>query len=78
MELPARIVDLVLESWPVARLATLGPAGPHLVPIVLARAGGCLWSPIDGKPKDGGELARVSHLRSEPRAALLLDRWDPD
>ena len=78
VELPAHVVDLVLESWPVARLATVGLAGPHVVPIVFARAGGCLWSPIDGKPKSGGELARVRHLRSEPRAALLLDRWDPD
>ncbi len=78
MELASRIVDRVLEAWPVARLATLGPDGPHVVPIVFARAGGWLWSPIDGKPKRGGELARVRHLRAEPRAALLLDRWDPD
>lgn len=78
MELPEETVDRVLESWPVARLATAGPDGPHLVPIVFARAGGCLWSPVDGKPKRGGELARVRNLLAEPRAALLIDRYDPD
>ena len=78
VELPAHIVDRLLDAWPVARLATLGPEGPHAVPIVFARSGGCLWSPVDGKPKRGGELARVRNLLAEPRAALLLDRWDPD
>ncbi len=78
MKLPSRVVERVLEAWPVARLATVGPDGPHAVPIVFARAGGCLWSPVDGKPKRGGELARVAHLRAEPRATLLLDRWDAD
>ena len=80
MELPAAVVERVLEAWPLARLATLGPDGPHAVPIVFARSGGCLWSPIDGKAKrgGGGELARVRHLRADPRATLLLDRWDPD
>jgi PPOX class probable F420-dependent enzyme len=78
VELPSDVVDRVIEAWPVARLATVGPDGPHAVPIVFARAGGCLWSPIDGKPKRGGELARVRHLRAEPRATLLIDRWDPD
>ena len=78
MELPADIVDRLLDAWPVARLATLGPGGPHVVPIVFARSGGCLWSPVDGKPKRGGELVRVSNLLAEPRASLLIDRWDPD
>ena len=78
MELPSAVVDRVLEVWPVARLATMGPDGPHAVPIVFARAGGCIWSPVDGKPKRGGELARVAHLRADPRATLLIDRWDPD
>jgi len=76
--MPADTVDRLLDAWPVARLATFGPDGPHVVPIVFARSGGCLWSPVDGKPKRSGELARVRNLLAEPRAALLLDRWDPD
>lgn len=75
MELPAELVQRLLERWPVARLATVGPEGPHQVPVVFARAGGILWSPVDGKPKSGGELARVRHVRADPRASLLLDDY---
>ena len=68
-----------LESWPVARLASLGDAGrPHLVPIVFARSGGRLWSPVDGKSKRGGELVRVRNLRAHPETSLLLDEYRSD
>lgn len=79
MQLPAPTVERLLDTWPVGRLATLGPDGqPHLVPIVFARQGGALWSPIDAKPKREGELARVRNLERDPRVALLLDRYAPD
>jgi PPOX class probable F420-dependent enzyme len=79
MRLPDATIDRLLESWPVARLATVGPdRTPHLVPVVFARVGGLLWSPIDGKPKTGRTLARVTHLRDTPRASLLLDHYDDD
>lgn len=79
MELSARAVDSLLERWPVARLATLGADGaPQLVPIVFARCGGALWSPIDGKPKAGGELARVRNVRARPQVSVLLDHYDDD
>lgn len=79
MPLPEETIDLRLERWPVARLATATDAGrPHQVPIVFARAGGRLWSPIDGKPKRGGELARLRHLRAHPEVSLLLDEYDAD
>ena len=74
-ELPRDLVDAVLERWPVARLATLGPLGPHAVPVVFARAGERLWSPVDGKPKSGAELARLRHVRADPRVSLLLDEY---
>ena len=75
---PDRIEER-LDRWPVARLATIAPDGrPHQVPIVFARAGGRLWSPVDGKPKRGGELARVRHLRARPQASLLLDEYGPN
>ena len=79
MRIPRHEIDEILERWPVARLATLAPDGrPHQVPIVFARAGGVLWSPVDVKPKRAGELARVRNVRREPRVSLLLDHYDGD
>ena len=52
MRLPKSAIERLLDTWPVARLATLTPEGrPHQVPIVFARVHGLLWSPIDAKPK---------------------------
>lgn len=74
----ARIAQL-LETWPVARLATVGVDGrPHQVPVVFAQCEGVLWSPVDGKPKRAGELARSTHVRREPRVSLLLDEYTED
>jgi hypothetical protein len=46
VELLPAVVDALLERWPVARLATVGPDGPRQVPVVFARAGEALWSPM--------------------------------
>jgi len=78
MELPPEAIGSVLDRWPVAVLSTSGDRGPHAVPIVFARARGALWSPIDGKPKRGGELARVRHIRRDPRVSLLLSHYEED
>ncbi len=79
MELPSDATETILARWPVAELATITEDGrPHLVPIVFVRTGETLWSPIDGKPKSGRELARVRHLRRDPRATLLLHHYDAD
>jgi len=79
MQLPQSAIENLLDTWPMARLATLGPEGrPHQVPIVFARVQGLLWSPIDAKPKASGELARVRHLRAHPEASLLLDDYAED
>ncbi len=78
VELPPRLVEELIDGWPVARLATLGRAGPRQVPVVFARSGALLWSPVDGKPKAGGELARVRRVRSDPRVHLLLDHYEAD
>src|SRR6185436_9869213 len=73
MELPDDASLAILERWPVATLTTLAEHGqPHAVPIVFARSAGALWSPVDGKPKRGGELARIRHVRRDPRVSLLL------
>jgi PPOX class probable F420-dependent enzyme len=78
--LPAPLVERLLATWPVARLATTAPDGrPHLVPVVFAWHEGALWSPIDGKAKAAGRaLARERNLARDPRAALLLDSYGAD
>lgn len=79
MEIPKQLVDRLLESWPVARLATAGARGrPGALPIVFAFVRGYLWSPIDGKPKRVGELARVRRVTENPHVELLLDEYDAD
>jgi PPOX class probable F420-dependent enzyme len=79
MRIPDEAIERLLDTWPVARLATLAPGNrPHQVPIVFARAAGELWSPIDAKPKAQGELARVRNLRAQPAASLLLDGYAED
>jgi PPOX class probable F420-dependent enzyme len=40
-----------------------------------------LYSPLDEKPKSSADprrLLRVRNLESDPRAAILVDRWDED
>jgi PPOX class probable F420-dependent enzyme len=79
MELPREAIEHLLDTWPVARLATLRADGSAaLVPVVFARSGGRLWLPVDGKPKRGGELARLANVRRDPRVALLLDQYEAD
>ncbi len=77
MRLPDDVVEDLLESWPVARLAvTRAGRAPLLLPVVFVSVAGVLWSPVDGKPKSGAALARLAALRASPRVSLLLDRYD--
>jgi PPOX class probable F420-dependent enzyme len=79
VEIPRALVDLLLESWPVARLATAGARGrPSALPIVFALVRGYVWTPVDGKPKRAGELARVRRVTENPYVELLLDEYDGD
>lgn len=79
MRLSEAQVDHVLSRWPVARLAMLdGAVQPRVLPVVFARVAGTLWSPVDGKPKGKGRLARVRHVAEHPRVELLLDHYDAD
>ncbi len=63
---------------PVARLATVTPAGaPHVVPVTFAVAGDTLYTAVDHKPKSTLWLQRLRNIAAEPRVALLVDRyWD--
>jgi PPOX class probable F420-dependent enzyme len=62
----------------VARLATTGPDGPHVVPIVFALDGDTLYHAVDHKPKRTAALKRIDNLRADPRASVLADAYDED
>jgi PPOX class probable F420-dependent enzyme len=80
-----RIADLpdaaraILRDARRAVLATIEPDGrPHAVPVCFAVRGNELVTAIDDKPKRTRSLRRVRNLRADPRATLLVDRWDED
>ncbi len=62
----------------VARLATTGADGPHIVPMVFALAGDTIYHAVDHKPKRTTALRRIANLRFDPRAAVLVDEYDED
>ena len=79
MKISKATIEVLIARQPVARLATLvADLTIHQVPIVFARHKDILWSPVDGKTKSGGELARVRNLRKKPNVSLLLDSYDQD
>lgn len=79
LKLTEPIIENLLNTWPVARLATLDPQRrPHQVPLVFVNYAGRLWSPVDGKPKQEGELTRVRNAFANPAASLLLDHYSDD
>ncbi len=63
----------------VGRLATTGEDGqPHIVPVCFVFDGEALFTPIDGKPKTTRRLKRIRNLKTNPRAALLVDHYEED
>lgn len=50
----------------------------HTVPVVFARVGAEIISPIDHKPKSGNVLARVKNIGRDDRVTLLIDHYDED
>ena len=78
-----------IEGRRTATLATISPSGqPRLVPICFVLADprpaepcAVLYSPLDEKPKRGGDvrgLARVRDIVERPEVTLLFDRWSED
>ncbi len=61
-------------------LATLhATRGPDLVPVVYTMVDGHVGVPIDlVKPKVSTRLQRERNLDADPRATLLIERWDRD
>lgn len=77
--LPDTLVQALLDTMPVARLAVLGSDDrPEALPIVFARVGEVLYSPVDGKPKKSARLARLAHLERHPAVTLTLDHYADD
>lgn len=69
----------VLDRMPVARLAVTDHRNrADAMPIVFARVGDTLFSPIDGKPKKHPRLARLAHIRANPAVTLVLDHYAAD
>lgn len=68
-----------LAAARVARLATTGEGGPHLVPITFVLEGGQLYSAVDDvKPKSGKRLRRLVNIAADPRVAVLVDHYEDD
>ena len=64
---------------PVARLATVGPAGqPHLVPVTFAVDGDHVYTAVDAKPKTTTDLRRLRNIAADPRVAMLADHYEAD
>jgi PPOX class probable F420-dependent enzyme len=66
------------RSARVARLATIGPSGPHLVPIVFAMVGDTVCTAVDGKPKTTTALRRLRNIGEDPRVTVLVDHYADD
>ena len=63
----------------VARLATADADGrPHIVPIVFAVAGDCVYSAVDAKPKRTTALRRLANVAANPAVAVLVDHYEDD
>jgi PPOX class probable F420-dependent enzyme len=79
-DLPPWAVELLYQSR-VARLGTADRTGrPLVVPVCYAFDGLACVTAIDAKPKrvPGRRLRRVRNIEENPRAALVVDRYDED
>lgn len=64
----------------VAHFATANDGRPALVPVCFVLIGETFYHAIDAKPKttDPLQLRRVRNIRTNPRAALLIDHYEED
>jgi len=68
-----------VDSAAVGRLATITAGGaPHVVPCCFVLDGDVVYSAVDHKPKSTRLLRRLTNLRANPRAALLVDEYLDD
>lgn len=62
----------------VARLATVGPGGPRIVPITFALVADRIVTAIDDKPKTTTRLRRLTDIANNPRVAVLADHYEDE
>ncbi len=63
----------------VARLATITPDGPRLVPVTFAwHRGVAVWAVDTVKPKRSRRLRRLADIEADPRVVLLADHYSDD
>jgi PPOX class probable F420-dependent enzyme len=64
----------------LGHLATADRSGaPHVVPVCYALDESALYVTVDEKPKrQDRPLKRLRNIAENPRAALVVDRWDED
>jgi PPOX class probable F420-dependent enzyme len=75
----SRREERFVREQPVARMATADAEGrPFVVPICFACEEGCLYTPIDEKPKSGRPLRRLRNIEANPQVAIVFDRYDDD
>jgi PPOX class probable F420-dependent enzyme len=70
-----------LHQARLGHLATASAGGePHVVPVCFVFDGACLYSAIDAKPKRvaASKLRRLQNIQANPRATLVVDRYDED
>ncbi|MEX2395069.1 MAG: TIGR03668 family PPOX class F420-dependent oxidoreductase [Actinomycetota bacterium] len=68
---------LVAEAR-VARLATAGERGPHVVPITFAVLEERIVTAIDHKPKTTRSLKRLANIARDPGVSMLVDHYSDD
>ena len=84
MRLDAGAARRLFAGSPVARLATVTPAGrPHLVPVTFVLdsqpgQGDRVYTAVDAKPKSTTRLQRLRNIQAHPRVALLADHYADD
>ena len=72
-------VRTTLETARHGYLSTASPnADPHLQPVVFQIIGDSVYIAIDEKPKTTLLLRRLTNIESNPKFALLVDRYDDD
>ncbi len=79
--LPSRAVNesAARERFAAARvghLATVGPNGPHVVPVVFAVEEGLIVTGVDHKPKTTRALKRLDNIGFDPRVSVLADGYE--
>jgi PPOX class probable F420-dependent enzyme len=75
---PAEVLERFTGAR-VARLATVTPDGPRLLPVTFAwHRGTAVWAVDTVKPKRSRRLRRLADIEADPRVALLADHYSDD